>query len=691
MFIDTNRLDVQFDVNAINRDFAFIRLERQGRNGKWNGAKMLDSFLGDQFKALSVLYRYGRFAYVMFRRPMDTYGLINRIRSHPDFADFDDGAVTAAEASELRNADDPVICEAWLLQILLNSLASSKSKKYPELNFCNLTGNLTLLSGGRKKLNNTLKCFEVSLSPSFLMEISGTLYRKKVALLHEMKHCEDLKRRETLTKKLKGPHYEPYGGKGILRRSLPGDSQSYIRCGEYGKRENTAFLDTSNWDNFVESRSAILYKTLKRAQEELSDYVKIAFSGREIDRVRSISCKNMNAKDYLKGALGNWPIHIVDKVKSPESLELTANLRENISLQYSDLPITTGDWERKEAINFRIIHSLAHYQQQSTKDEYLPSDGEVVRQNLTLEAMLDEKGTVSDVSIKTAIKEGAIKRDILLGRISLFDWRSLNSREDWTFGTLDGSEGRFMIVHPDGTFEIKTENMELNQDGELQRYIGLMQTADREGWKNEVKFEGLVAQGDSVNLISRSNEITLPDLEGIFQTMEKVGSPLPEGKDTGIALLPLLEDFIKAYPPAMGEKDGPKVAQFRDDLKGKGTSPLSKKTLKVMINECLGANTNLGRAFKEHLKEGYGIEFYFPRGKGSVEKHLQAMVEIKYFQESDKTAGYFVGDRKSGLKESLKRAHHLRKVQATEGSKLIVPDLLPTMDVDFVRTGQSTV
>jgi hypothetical protein len=50
-----------------------------------------------------------------------------------------------------------------------------------------------------------------------------------------------------------------------------------------------------------------------------------------------------------------------------------------------------------------------------------------------------------------------------------------------------------------------------------------------------------------------------------------------------------------------------------------------------------------------------------------------------------------VGDRKKNVQYSFQRACHLRKVVPVNGSQLIFHDILPTLNVDFVRTGQSTV
>ncbi len=69
---------------------------------------------------------------------------------------------------------------------------------------------------------------------------------------------------------------------------------------------------------------------------------------------------------------------------------------------------------------------------------------------------------------------------------------------------------------------------------------------------------------------------------------------------------------------------------------------------------------------------------------------FDAALDIKYFVNSQTEAYYFVGKR--NIKDySFKDACYFRKIVAVNGSKLIFKELLPTMDVDFVRTGESKV
>lgn len=66
-------------------------------------------------------------------------------------------------------------------------------------------------------------------------------------------------------------------------------------------------------------------------------------------------------------------------------------------------------------------------------------------------------------------------------------------------------------------------------------------------------------------------------------------------------------------------------------------------------------------------------------------------ININYFGETETEAHYFVGCSVEAINSSFKDSCHLRKIVAVKNSQLVFQDLLKTMDVDFVRTGQSTV
>jgi len=73
-----------------------------------------------------------------------------------------------------------------------------------------------------------------------------------------------------------------------------------------------------------------------------------------------------------------------------------------------------------------------------------------------------------------------------------------------------------------------------------------------------------------------------------------------------------------------------------------------------------------------------------------VKTFFPARAELLTSRKAGRTLVLYRG-KEAGNKRRIKSACQLGRVTAAEESGLIFRDLLPTMDVDFVRSGQSTV
>ncbi|WP_392535684.1 hypothetical protein [Nostoc sp. C117] len=194
MSILTNRLKINFHIDAIDRDFVFIRFKRD-KNGKWWGAEELDCIIGEDYKAMSV--GYAQYAYAMFeKKSNDTYALLQKLRTDPKFA-----SVSAIEVKPqaVYTGNDECICEVTLARLLINSLGSSRSK-FKHLHFSNLTGALLKVPPLTNKLYDAIGVAEITLSRDesqkneFLLKVSVASYRKKVSILKEYKGTAELKK-----------------------------------------------------------------------------------------------------------------------------------------------------------------------------------------------------------------------------------------------------------------------------------------------------------------------------------------------------------------------------------------------------------------------------------------------------------------------------------------------------------------
>lgn len=139
------------------------------------------------------------------------------------------------------------------------------------------------------------------------------------------------------------------------------------------------------------------------------------------------------------------------------------------------------------------------------------------------------------------------------------------------------------------------------------------------------------------------------------------------------------------------EVENDKLVSLIEELRLIGVQELSKTDFRIKLNAHLGKNTKMAEQLRSNLYNIHRIRLSFPKKKDSLNTLFDASLNIKYFGETDSEAYYFVGDRRENVQFSFKDACHLRKVVAVDGSKLIFKELLPTMNVDFVRTGQSTV
>lgn len=345
MKIKTNKLEIEYNIDAIEQDFAFIQLKRDAKGG-WRGAYQLDRLIGDGYKADAVLYAYSSYAYAMFRRPVDIYELISRIRKDEDFSE---GTVIEAKPSVFRTGSEGCICEAWLARILINSLASSRSP-YKEFHYCNLTGALLIVPGPSGKNRDYIEAFEVILDRDFLLKVHVKRYRT----LHSVRRDSGLKRSD-IKKIEEGPRYILHEATGTLRRLLPRDAKSdhndqkkiYVQRGIPGERAHAHFIDFSSCIAYDKSRGGVFHRVLDNVRKHLTKYMSVKLS--VLDEPYTIELKEtiMKKPEHLQSRLDGQPIRIVDLVKTEESQEVVCSLKDGLLLHMNDSKLLTMESRKR--------------------------------------------------------------------------------------------------------------------------------------------------------------------------------------------------------------------------------------------------------------------------------------------------------------------------------------------------------
>jgi hypothetical protein len=234
MNVLTNRVKINFNIDAIKEDFVFIRLGKQNSKDKWYGRKELDHLFGKNFNAVSILFQYGDFAYAMFKKPVDVYQLLNHIRINEQFQK--DNVIEVVPLAKVDVKKDR-IAEAWLAQILLNSLSASRSR-FPQYQYCNLTGSLLLVRDFEGKNKDVLDIAKITITADFLLKVEIRSFRTKISILSELnkvKKTGDKKRITELQNALQKPNYKFEASNASLRIHLPSDGEidpklTYIQC-----------------------------------------------------------------------------------------------------------------------------------------------------------------------------------------------------------------------------------------------------------------------------------------------------------------------------------------------------------------------------------------------------------------------------------------------------------------------------
>jgi hypothetical protein len=243
-------------------------------------------------------------------------------------------------------------------------------------------------------------------------------------------------------------------------------------------------------------------------------------------------------------------------------------------------------------------------------------------------------------------------------------------------------------ANPDGSFTFREINSNLLEGyQEYHTYIDEIEKATKNEYKTGLKLEGLVVSEDGdINLLFRTNEMAVPNLPEIAKIIDEVETELPKDKNTGNTLADLIDKFTMQSM----SKDSDKLSLLIDDLKKLGDEEIKKNSLNKIINATTGKNSTVTKELRNYFLNEYNIRLIFSKDKDNRQELFDAALDIKYFGTSEIEAHYFVGQRDIN-KYSFKDACYFRKIVAVNGSKLIFKELLATMDVDFVRTGQSTV
>lgn len=513
MAILTNKLDIKIDYDRLSAEYDVFCIESSEDYIK-NGAALLDAPETDKdIKAVSFIS--GKKFYVLMNSNQQNFYKLKELVAKSELSD----------SLRIMECDCRTLNEGLIVQLLINALGTYNNKL---LKANNLTGHFYVFNPkwsvpGKYRGEDIIKqviCMEVSVSEEGYVKLpvrTFTNTRLKNLIKFKKKRFEEF------------PKYV-YAANNTLRRKVKDDSaDTFIMRQIEGKKSDIAFLDILNLEVFEATKAGMLQKVLSLFNEKYGDIAALRLSAEtEIDTVDyEIGNKNAETK-LVKECLQDFSVKIVDEIGTEVSKRFCEDISCLLSEIYRDskysIDVKIGKNTSKTALNIVVIHNKQFYLEM--EDVHDKSYSGVV-QHITLEDFTES----SQFAIKTVVNEMLIKKDLVLGKITLFPWAELGFDGDISFGTMikeEDSDERyfFMKISPDGSFSFAEQELNLF---EITEYYDLVSIYESDNSSETIR--GIIKDDKgNINVIRDAGWFTLPEIDKIAQELKNGNNKL-RGKE----------------------------------------------------------------------------------------------------------------------------------------------------------------
>ncbi|MGB4025121.1 MAG: hypothetical protein WBK75_08810 [Acutalibacteraceae bacterium] len=527
--IKTNQLTYTFDKELFSKNYDIFCIRTSEKHFK-NGAYIIDAPLLSN-NVCSVLFKSGREIFVLMKSNGSNKSLLKNAILKENGAD----RITISQVTPNSLKDDIVF------QLMLNSLGNYES---PLLKFNNLTGHLYcfhpnwLIRGRKSEADVVFKvpCLELRLSSEFRLNMEVHTF------------TSELLRNKIEFKKKKFDEYPKYifSAHNTLRRKLKDDvGYSFIMRQTKNAKTEIAFLDIQNIDRFNQSKMGILTTVLENFNDRFSSIAHLDFESitdyKALDYTRSVANEN---KQAISDLLSIKPIKIVDCIDDEYSKIFCKEICDLLLSKYG-IKTSCGKRVAKDHLNIRVIHNAAFYADSNDPHRIF---NDVAVQHITFEDFSE----CSEFAISTVIHEMLIKADLVKQKISLFDWNTLGLKDDIDFGIEVTDEQNtkyiFMTIHPDGTFNISEQTLNLFEANKYNQCVEIFENAKM----NSVKVHGIIRDAlGNINIIKDTEWFTIPEIYSIKAELANGNTKL-RGKEKRNELLSSCLD-IKMFNDGVSE------------------------------------------------------------------------------------------------------------------------------------------
>ena len=655
----TNRFEVTFDYENINRDFDIYAVTKESK--KLYKTNILD-LPRAQFHARAVQYLWGATALVLFDKHTVQESVFRTMlqENYPDVKVMRIDVMNESERQKWFKKD-----EYLLLNLLINTLKSPKNQP-----FCynNLTGALYYRCS-EWRWKNFIWFLNIHFDYDMLLQLSVTTFMRVT----------------------KNGNYLFDENTGSFRKRLSVDDcrgELYIKH-SYLKKHNTVdFIRYRDFQEFCKSKLGVMERFLRDVKEKLGNYLtlKAALPG-ETTIVKPK--KRSNSDDNIKRLLADYSLNIYDCVDSELSKDVIVQLVHKLWEKYH-VEVQIGNLQ-KGMLNLRIIHNGNYYgDHEELHDPHEDDASGYIVQHVTVEDFVKKTtGEIAKHGFQKIMEELLIKTDNQLRKMTAFDWESLQLSHPYLFAVRrrdpDDSDKKEYVyyqvkVNPDGSLDYDCFNSK--EDVAFEKHEKLIRAYERLAaalYRQGSEIECVMEDGEgNYHAIGKTKEFTRPDTSILYdvlcQTQPK--AVVPKEK-----LLSCLDTFIATHEAQKSAALALKtqILQYEDIP--------TKESIHKMMNMKSNDNIILNR----WLHEECGLWIYSEFKSAASGTEMKNLEKIQYYPDKwDGNSFYYFVGAKNGAKDTVSRACTIRRV--TSETKLITPDFLFSMlAVDFVRHGQYTV
>lgn len=647
--VTINRLNLRINHQRILEDFVVVQFTQSDGYIKF-GAQFIDEF-SQNVMARAVVFENGSSLYTLFDKTEFKHIDLRKV--------LDDG--TEMDGLKYEIMDKKLLLaipQHLLTQLLFNSLSAPKSER---LKINNLTGKLFLFKEslfekrkfGKNRLITKIPAIEVKINKNFMLELRTRTFTS-LLLLSRLKF--DKKPLKNYAK------YTYVHATKSMRRILNNEEieakDIFILKQEPGKKNIIPFIDFNDLDSYLESKMGQLSVITESIQDKLIEYLELSFEHKKVkDSVRL----NVNDQKGINQVLldKKLKLNIINSL-GEEGFEYAEVIEEKLNHLFKQNSISHSDKPNYKALNICIVHNKEYYQKNNIDDSY--SIGEAITQHITVE----DFNFKSLSAIKALVKELLIKKDVHLGQVTLVDWTTFNYTSNQIFGIRQDDNYYFLTIDPNGAMAFERKELSLFNQSEFDDLIKIF---------NEDKtVEGIIQNDkEEFNIIRRSELFTLPDFQNIYQRLlsEKKNE---EFKKENIQL------WLSELDIETSQKN-----HYYQVITNHPNSTISKTELLKLIDHRT-VKKKLSQIIE--LKSGKVLKTYM-RDHSKYEL-MDSNLDIHSYQENGNLF-YYVGTIGNGMRTKITRASVVREISGFHLDPIFFNEMLPLMNVDFVRYGDLTV